>query len=334
MVLAFLSAAVITYLLLPESGGGGEVHTLGPPTVSAELDEDCGYDIRRMTGFKEVGPLISAEPQCEAKRFEQLKQRLTNMLNEATLRGELTDVSIHVQDLVTSEWMIINDSSRFSPVGSMRVPLMIAYFQMEEHEPGTLARRMRYEGGIRLVPRLMHSLPSTITIGGEYAIGDLIRMAVRDNDHIATSMLIANADQADLGRIYHQIGVSPNCLDTVVDRLGVRDYSLFWKALVHGSALILPHCEQALELLSRSLFLDGISAGLPSGTMMVSRYGETVRPSGAQLRETGIIYVGGTTYLVTVMTKGPRLEPLPAIHKQASALVYTEMIPPRVKPDA
>src|SRR5262245_51669425 len=112
---------------------------------------------------------------------------------------------------------------------------------MEEREPGTFLRKVTYKEDLRLIPRLSHAAPSTLVVGREYTIGELVQASVRDNDRVATSLLLASTDMATLRDKIRQFGVPEACIDTTTDRLGARDYSLFWKGIVHGSALNIPH---------------------------------------------------------------------------------------------
>lgn len=329
MAVAFALSGVGTYLLLRALDQKPVQHTLAIPERIGAGDPSCSYSFKRMNGFREIGPLISAELDCEAPRFNGLKQRLNDLVGTEVNRGILTDISIHLQDLMSSEWMVINDSSRFSPMGSLRVPLMIHYYQLEEREPGTMMSKVRFTERTRMLPRFTLAPPTSLVAGREYTIGDLLRHAVKDNDQVAASILVTNARPGSMIDVIRQVGVPENCVDTIQDRLRAREYSLFWKALVHGAALSLRHSEEALDMLIQSSFPLGLEAGLPPGTPVANRFGETLRPGEAQLRESGIVYLDGTTYLLTVMTKGPELMPLTGVLKRVSEVVYAEMVKPR-----
>ncbi len=107
--------------------------------------------------------------------------------------------------------------------------------------------------------------------------------------------------------------------------MNVKDYSLFMKALYNSSLLSPLNSERALELMTRSDFKAGLVAGLPQGVEVAHKFGEAGDPAEKQLHETGLVYLEGNPYLITIMTRGQQTEALAGGIASISRLVYEHM---------
>jgi beta-lactamase class A len=80
-------------------------------------------------------------------------------------------------------------------------------------------------------------------------------------------------------------------------------------------------------LLAKSNFKEGMVAGLPQGIKLVHKFGEGGDVNGElQLHETGIIYMPGGPYLITIMTKGNDLQQLAAIIAALTKTTYNGLV--------
>ena len=97
------------------------------------------------------------------------------------------------------------------------------------------------------------------------------------------------------------------------------------RALYNGSYLNKENSEIGAELLSQCDFKRGLIAGLPQGTKVAHKFGESGKINEQHLSESAIIYINNSAYVLTVMTSGKDYKKLPEIIKEISANVYQSM---------
>jgi hypothetical protein len=108
--------------------------------------------------------------------------------------------------------------------------------------------------------------------------------------------------------------------------ISVEDYAAFFRILFNASYLGHEASEKALALLARVEFTQGLRAGVPAEVEVAHKFGEFRLPAGEQqpfqLHDCGIVYASRSPYLLCVMTRGERVEPLPGVIAEVSRTVY------------
>jgi beta-lactamase class A len=102
-------------------------------------------------------------------------------------------------------------------------------------------------------------------------------------------------------------------------------YSLFMRAIYNAAYLSIADSEFAAELLSECNFKDGFVSGLPKGTSLIHKFGESGNQVEKQLHESGIIYAYDKPFLLTIMTKGKDNKTLSKLIKEVTENVYMNM---------
>ena len=75
-------------------------------------------------------------------------------------------------------------------------------------------------------------------------------------------------------------------------------------------------------LLSNSTFTRGLTRELPRNVVVAHKFGENVSGNVRQLHESGIVYTGAHTYLITIMTKGTKVTDLADVISDISTQAY------------
>lgn len=298
---AMLIGAGLMYLAL---------NTDGPPPSAAgneplaRVGAGCSYDIKRVTGFSHVKPLLSTEPVCPSPRYEALQQAIASKADSLRAVGAITSASVYVRDFVRGEWTCYNGDERFDPGSMLKVPLLICYLSMAEEDPSTLRRKFRCEPVDAQVPQNTAFPDKQAIPGAEYTIDQLLELAIVHSDNRSTAMLLRHLLPERYLNLFANLGLTRPDWKAKQYSMTSKDCSVFLKALYNSSLLSPINSEKALDLLLRSNFKEGLMSGLPDDIDVAHKFGESGNPNERQLHETGLVYLKGRPFLLTVMTRG------------------------------
>lgn len=326
LVLAALTGGLATYFMLPGAHAAQPGPTAARAAAPAKAATPCAYATRRVEGFHRVKPLVFSEPMCEAPRFESLRGSIGSMVESMRASGQLTRASVYVRDFQKGEWTWYDGSSEYDPGSLLKIPLLLTYLGMAEDDPAVMKRTMTCDANAFNVPQhTAFPMTAQAQLNVSYTVEQLLELVIAHSDNRATVMLMRGVNQARYIRTYTDLGLPTPDLRAKSYRMNVRDYSVFMKALFNSSLLGPLRSEYALELMTRSHFDRGIVAGLPPGVEVAHKFGEAGTDTDRQLHETGLVYVAGKPYLLTVMTEGPNVDTLASAIASLSKLVYERM---------
>ncbi len=290
-------------------------------TASLQCSE---YNIARLTGYKHIRPLVSAETACESRKYATLKQHIESAVKEYKKQRVLTSASVYIRDFKQGEWTLIGEGEQFAPGSLIKVPILMAYLRMAELNPALLNKKMRLASPITNLPSQVFKGKS-IEIGKEYSVKELLHYMIVESDNSATVLLTSVMDFEVFKKMFLDLGLpEPKPVDNDF-KITAKEYSMFIKALYNASYLTFQDSEYAVTLLSQSEFKEGIVKNLPSSLQVAHKFGEAGNLNEHQLHESGIVYLDGHNYMITVMTKGKELKPLSDVLGGLSRLVYDEM---------
>jgi beta-lactamase class A len=199
---------------------------------------------------------------------------------------------------------------------------LIAILKRSESDPALLTRPMTFGGGFDANSLMRFPPATTLTPGATYTVGELCRRMVRDSDNNATALLNTIVPRAEFDATLRGLGLDPDQIRNH-GAVGIKSLTAFLRVLYNASYLDRATSEQALEMLSRASFRDGIVAGVPAGVAVAAKYGEyEPDPSSVQLHEFAIVYHARAPYLLGVMTAGYDYASLKRVIRDVSAAVY------------
>jgi beta-lactamase class A len=313
-----LGALIPSYLLLKKSNSS---RTEENKSAAQQCSE---YNIARLTGYKHIKPLVSAETACESRKYAGVKQDLERAIKEYKKQGLLTSASVYVRDFKKGEWTLVGEGEQFAPGSLIKVPILMAYLRMAEVTPSILDKKMRLASPIANLPSQVFKGKS-IEIGKEYSVKELLHYMIADSDNSATVLLTSSMEFEVFRKMFVDLGLQePKPVDNDF-KITAKEYSMFMKALYNASYLNIQNSEYALSMLSQSEFKEGILKNLPSSLSVAHKFGEAGNVNEHQLHESGIIYLDGNNYMITVMTKGKELKSLSDVLGGISRLVYDDM---------
>jgi beta-lactamase class A len=288
--------------------------------------------------FQLTSPLLDVKfPEGMGVNYEPLtfKHKVNEYVNQVVKSGLATEVSVYYRDLLDGPWFGINESKEFDPGSMMKVTIMIAWLKRAEKDPKVLKQELiyNYPEDKRLLQTFVPA--RSIDPGRSYTVDELLEYMIEYSDNNAAVLLyqpLGAGDFIDLiqGMDVHNKRIGDKNLISAVD------YSGFFRILHNASYLNREMSEKALKLLSKQDFSQGIVAGVPKGTIVASKFGESlggVTGQELQLHEFGIVYHPHHRYLLGVMTQGSDLNRLAQVIQGVSKIVYDQVDAGTFSPD-
>jgi len=293
------------------------------PAVAAQPSETTRY---RMNDFMFTHPLMLVDQSSEASELINLKAEIEGVINAAKAQGAITSASVYINRLNNDHWISINGNEGYNGGSLLKVPVMMTYLREAEKRPGLLGRKLVFSYGGKVPQQTFNE--GNIEQGKSYTIKELMYYMIARSDNYATSLLNKNINTEAYENLFADIGIpKPNMTDRSYT-LTVNDYSKFLRVLYNATYLNIEDADFALSLLSQVTFKEGLTRELPASVKVAHKFGEWGEPVAGtlhQLHESGIVYCDGNPYLITVMTKGKEVKPLPDVISQISKLVFDSL---------
>ncbi len=284
----------------------------------------CTYDIKRMAGFRFVKPLMFVDEDCESESLMNTKQKLISIIDQHKSIGDLDIASVYLREYNHNEWISINDTEKFDPGSLFKVPILITILKMNELNPGFLNKRVAYTHSVN-TGKMVEFPSKTITVGQYYTIRELLTYMIKYSDNNATVLLESNMDSKVLQKMFRDMNLEVPNVYAAEFKFTTKEYSYFMRAIYNAGYLNIDDSEFAGELLSQCDFKQGIVQGLPAGTVIAHKFGESGSQAMKQLHESAIVYLKNKPYLMTIMTRGKDNKKLSQILGELSKAVYTDM---------
>ncbi len=271
----------------------------------------------------------------ESKDFDEyapFKKKVSSYIGSMVDAGKVQKVGVYFRELKGGHWFGVNENAQFSPASLMKVPIMIAYLKSAEKKPEMLQDKVFYDGAVDL--NKDESFPSSYSISAHttYTINDLLRAMIVSSDNNAMELLFNRINHDSLTEVFTDLGMTvPADNSPAVDFMSPKSFSYFFRILYNSTYLDNDFSEKALNLLTKSDFLQGLQASVPQGVAVAHKFGErTVLSQGGilqfrELHDCGIIYSPARPYLLCVMTKGQNFSNLESVIRNIGKMTYDEV---------
>jgi beta-lactamase class A len=172
----------------------------------------------------------------------------------------------------------------------------------------------------------------TITPGKSYTVKELMEEMIINSDNNALQVLYSYR-QNSLTSIFNDMKIPLPSTDVEIagkDFVTTRDIARFLLVLYNASYLNPKDSEEALEILSKTFFKDGIVAGVPDDVIVSHKFGERqiMQPDKnlkIELHDCGIVYHPKNPYILCIMTKGNNLDSQKKQIQKISKTIYTSV---------
>lgn len=208
----FIGGVSVYRIMLP----AGEALT--PPTALRE----------EITDYRFIDPLLACNPpEATTGRYKELDNQLITLIDTIKEEGKASMVSLYFQEYPSGRWVGIDENHQYSPASLLKIVLMISYFKDDELHPGSLKNSYVYTAALDAInSSIPFDSTSTLTIGAKYSAEELVRSMIIDSDNGAKDILLENANQVTLNKVYKDLKIpAPN--ETQTYAISPRQYSLF-----------------------------------------------------------------------------------------------------------
>ena len=284
----------------------------------------CSYSVKRLKGYQFVNPLLFVDNACESEVLWPIKQRITEIIDANKQTNDLFSASFYFKDFNSNDWTSLNQDEKYFPGSLLKVPELIAFLKMNEVNPGLLNKEILFDHYFQTDKKPVF-LSKSIVLGQRYTIRQLLDYMITYSDNNATILLNNAIDVKIFQKVFTDLGLEAPNWNAGNYPVSAKDFSVFMRALYNGAYLNIKDSEFATELLSKCNFKEGIIKGLPNGTKVAHKFGESGDAVEKQLHESAIVYLNGKVYLLTIMTKGKDNKKLADIISQISNAVFQKV---------
>jgi beta-lactamase class A len=283
---------------------------------------------RRLSGYTWINPLL----ECDIFNVEMtgnnilshMKSDIENKIKESGVSG----ASVYFRDLNNGPWLGINENENFTPASLMKVPLMIAVLKNQEVDPNFLKKKVVY----RKPEVLQQNIGEKVDFvdGKEYTIEQYLEYTITYSSNEAAEYLLENVNGEVLKKVFYDFGVPDPTQGPEENYMSVKDYASFFRILYNASYLEKVDSEKALQILSKSKYMNGLVAGLPDDVPVAHKFGERNYVANGkelkQLHDCGVIYAASRKYILCVMTRSDSFDQSKALIKDISKIVYDRFV--------
>lgn len=277
------------------------------------------------SAYRYIDPLLACgiNDNKNFAEYDSLKSGVSTIIASDKLAGKVTDVSVYFRDLNSGTWMGIGQNALYAPASLDKIALLMAYLKEADRNPGVLAAQYTFTGSRET------DTPDykPMTVGRSYTVRELLERLIANSDNDAKDMLHDHIDQDAVNEVFTDLGLEAPPISDKGDSMSAKSYSLFFRILYNATYLSRQNSELALDLLTKVVFKDGLTAVLPPNVKVAHKFGYRVfnpPQSGvsAELHDCGIVYKGANPYFLCVMTKGTNYRDLASVIQEISKDVY------------
>lgn len=290
----------------------------------AIISENNPPIVSELNTYRFIKPIIIADPKNETPSFNGLKTKLTQYIESLKNAHKLMSASVYLRYYGHGAWMSINPNETYSPGSMFKVVNLLLYLKWSEQNPGLLDKKMVYNTPSYPIPAQTYG-SRQIVAGEEYTIKELLKYMIVYSDNKATTWLVANMGSDLYLKMINELNIPMQQSKDGLPTMTATQYSKIIKLLYNSTYLTNENSEFALGLLNQSDFSMGLVKDLPGNVTVVHKFGEAGTKNQPEFHESGLIYMNYAPYLLTVMTKGYKVNDLPPVISTISKMVYDDI---------
>lgn len=306
-----------------------------PVTVVPIRDPSSGYSLVNPLLYTEVSESLSFP------KYSALNAAYAQYTDSAEAAQKATYIAVYYQDLTSGNWVGINQTEKFDPASMLKVATLIAILRASETSPGLLEDRISIPSSV-VIPNGAEQTyyPPTTPIhnGNTYTVQQLVDSLIIQSDDGADAVLTSFLGNDALSTVFSDLNIPLPGTSTGVS---AQQYSHLFRVLYNATYLTSADSQTALQLLTQTTFTPGLVAGVPPGTVVAHKFGESLFPPISDkttwpqatstandipgLSDCGIIYYPSHPYFLCVMTQGTDFNTLASVISDISSLTWQQV---------
>jgi len=276
----------------------------------------------RLSGYQFISPLLDCDlfGPGEVLGLRSLETKLKQRIADAKSAKQATHVSVYFRDLNNGPWLGIDEDAHFSAASLLKVPVMLAFFDMAKRDPDLAFRAVTFVAPTTAFKQ--NVVPHEhLESGKQYAAEDLVRRMIVYSDNDAMQLVLQLLGEDKIQKTLQKLGIEEAHL-WGPDSVTVKEYAGFFRVLYNASLLDRDMSEKALLWLSQVDYRDGLTKHLPNNIVVSHKFGERDFGGARQLHDCGIVYHPARPYLICVMTRGEDATQLAPLIADMSRTVF------------
>lgn len=262
----------------------------------------CALVLLTISAF--AAPAFAQAPQPNPLAGD-LKLKLAKQLQQVAAEFDGV-MGIAVKDLGTGETFFANADTVFPQASSIKIPILLELFRQAQADTLKLdervdVKRVKMVDGSGVLLRFSDG-------GSALSLRDLAVLMIVLSDNTATNLLIDRVGMQNVNDNLRRLGLSQTRLQRIMrdveaqrtsrENLSTpREMVMLLEMLDAGKTLDPKHTQAVLEILKYSKSTP-LRRGLPESVPLASKTGGM----GGVSCESGIVYLGGKPYAISVMT--------------------------------
>jgi beta-lactamase class A len=281
------------------------------------------------TGFEYIKPLLYIDRKEESKIFSSLKLKVEDQVDELKRAGMVTDVGVYVREFDRGDWMGIGEEISFHPGSLFKVPVMMAALRIAEKDSAFLNKKIPFFLPKDKVLPVQNYTTDSLIHGRTYTISDLLKYTIVHSDNRAYWLLSQHLDWDIVNKVHTDISkdLPKRGAEDGLARTNARSYSKLLIALYNATYLRPELSEYAMQILAECKFDQGLKKGMPSTVKLAHKFAEWDNGKIFELHESGIVYLKGKPYVITIMTQGAKRADLPSAIASIAKTLYDGLAP-------
>ncbi|MEH1872971.1 serine hydrolase [Nostoc sp.] len=277
-------------------------------------------------------PPVAPSSLYLSQEISSLKNAVQNL---AATSPNLTP-GVFLVDLDTGNYVDINGSTSFPAASTIKVPILIAFFQDVD------AGKIRLDEMLTMQQDMIAGGSGNLQYkpaGTQYAALDVVTKMITISDNTATNMLIARLGGMEaLNQRFRDWGLTTTKIRNLLPDLqgtnttSPKELGNLMAIVSQGNLVSMPSRDLMLDILRRTQKDTLLPSGLGTGARIYHKTGDI----GTMLADSGLIVVPtGKRYIASVMVQRPENDPRPEkLISSISRAAYQEFSKNAVTPNS
>lgn len=217
-------------------------------------------------------------------------------------------ISVYFEYLPTGANISVNKDASMWPASLIKIPVaMAAMKKVEKGEWKMTNELVLLDEDKDAEFGELYKIPS----GTKFTIEKLFRETLLQSDNTAYFIFLRNLENFELEELYQHLGMNDILESAVVskdaaadNRITAKKYSVFFRSLFNSTYFSPEYSQKFMEILAENPDKEFLASGLSGEIKFSHKTG--VRTEDKSFADSGIVYVPGRPYILTVMIQAKK----------------------------